>query len=50
MEGGIISMDIITLALAKKYVQETVEGAGALKGKDGKSAYQVAVDNGFSGT
>ena len=43
-------MDIITLALAKKYVQETVEGAGALKGKDGKSAYQVAVDNGFSGT
>ena len=43
-------MDIITLALAKRYVQETLEGAGALKGKDGKSAYQVAVDNGFSGT
>ena len=29
-------MDITTLTLAKKYVQETVEGAGALKGKDGK--------------
>ena len=29
MEGGIISVDITTLAIAKKYVQETVEGAGA---------------------
>jgi len=27
-----------------------LEGQGALKGNDGKSAYQVAVDNGFSGT
>jgi len=43
-------MDIITLALAKKYTQESLEGAGALKGNDGKSAYEVAKDNGFSGT
>lgn len=43
-------MDIITLALAKKYVQASLAGAGALKGQDGKSAYQIAKDNGFSGT
>ena len=43
-------MDIITLALAKKYVQASLAGAGALKGADGKSAYQLARDNGFSGT
>lgn len=43
-------MDIITLALAKRYVQETLEGQGALKGNDGKSAYDIAVENGFSGT
>ena len=34
-------------ALSKKYTAETVEGAGAIKGK---SAYQIAVDNGFIGT
>ena len=43
-------MDIITLALAKKYVQATLSGAGALQGADGKSAYELAVENGFSGT
>ena len=43
-------MDIITLALAKKYVQEALAGAGGIKGDDGKSAYQIALDNGFSGT
>ena len=43
-------MDIITLALAKKYVQVTLAGAGAIKGDDGKSAYQIALDNVFSGT
>jgi len=35
------------LALARKYTKETVAGAGAIKGK---SAYQIAVDNGFVGT
>lgn len=29
-------MDLITLALAKKYVKDTLEGNGALKGNDGK--------------
>jgi hypothetical protein len=43
-------MDIITLALAKRYVQASLAGAGALKGQDGKSAYEVAKSNGFSGT
>ena len=38
------------LALSKKYTKETVMGAGAIKGKDGKSAYQIAVDKGFVGT
>ena len=43
-------MDIITLTLAKKYVQKTIAEAGGIKGDDGKSAYQIALDNGFSGT
>ena len=43
-------MDIITLALAKKYVQASLKGAGALKGNDGESAYQVAKRHGFTGT
>lgn len=40
-------------AAARKYTKETVEGAGAIKGKDGKdgkSAYQIAVENGYTGT
>lgn len=36
-------------ALAKGYVDETLKGEGALKGKDGESAYQIALDNGFVG-
>lgn len=43
-------MDIITLALAKRYVQASLAGAGALKGDEGKSAYEVAKKHGFSGT
>lgn len=35
------------LILAKKYTEETVKGAGAIKGK---SAYEIAVDEGYSGT
>lgn len=35
------------IAVARKYTDETVEGAGAIKGK---SAYQIAVDHGFVGT
>ena len=40
-------MDTLTFLLSKKYVDDTLQGAGALVGK---SAYQVAVDNGFKGT
>lgn len=43
-------MDLITLALAKKYTEAAVAGVGAIKGKDGKSAYQIALDKGFIGT
>ncbi len=35
------------LILAKKYTKETVEGAGAIKGK---SAYEIAVEEGYTGT
>ena len=69
-----MAIDVVTLALAKKYTKESLEGAGALKGEkgdpftyndftseqllalkgengiDGKSAYQLAVNNGFVGT
>ena len=69
-----MAVDVETLALAKKYTRESLEGAGALKGEkgdpftyddftpeqllalkgengiDGKSAYQLAVNNGFVGT
>lgn len=40
-------MDIINYILAKKYVDNALEGAGALKGK---SAYEIAVDQGFQGS
>lgn len=43
-------MDIITYALAKRYIERSLAGAGALKGEPGKSAYEVAVENGFSGS
>lgn len=38
------------LAASKKYTEDSLEGAGALKGDPGKSAYEVAVDEGYSGT
>lgn len=40
-------MDVITYILSKKYVQDTLAGAGALAGK---SAYDLACENGFKGT
>lgn len=43
-------MDIITYALAKKYIQTSLAGAGALKGEDGASAYEIAIRNGYSGS
>ena len=40
-------MDIVSYILAKKYVENSLAGAGALKGK---SAYEIAQDNGFTGS
>lgn len=34
----------------KNYVKASLAGAGALKGQDGKSAYEIAVENGYSGS
>ena len=48
-----------TYAVSAKYTAKTMEGAGAIKGdkgdtgtagKDGRSAYQIAIDNGFIGS
>ena len=41
-------MDIFTISLLKKYVVETVSNIETVVA--GKSAYEIAVDNGFSGT
>ena len=43
-------MDLITYALCKKYIKASLAGAGAIAGKDGKSAYEIAVENGYSGS
>ena len=43
-------MDLVTYALCKKYIKASLAGAGALKGQDGKSAYELAIENGYSGT
>ena len=40
-------MNITSLILAKKYVDDSLAGAGAVKGK---SAYEVAQSNGFTGS
>lgn len=40
-------MDIITYILSKRYIDDSLAGAGAVKGK---SAYEIACDNGFTGT
>ena len=45
-----IIIDLVTLALAKNYTEAAVADAGGIKGEDGKSAYQIAVENGFVGT
>lgn len=42
-------MDLVTLALAKKLVGSGSGGSGT-PGQDGKSAYEIAVENGFEGT
>lgn len=40
-------MDLKLYALLRGYVKETVEGAGAIKGK---SNYEIAVEQGFKGS
>lgn len=40
-------MDIVSLLLSKKYVEDSLAGAGAVQGK---SAYEVAQANGFTGS
>jgi len=45
-----MGLDIKTLAASKKYTKESLNASGSLHGEDGKSAYQIAVDNGFIGT
>lgn len=40
-------MDITSYVLSKKYIEDSLQGAGALKGK---SAYEIACENGFKGT
>lgn len=40
-------MDVVSYILAKKYVDDALAGAGSLVGK---SAYEIAVSNGFKGT
>lgn len=49
-------MNIIDIAIAKGYTEESLTGAGALKGQDGKDgadgkgAYELAVEKGFEGS
>ena len=40
-------MDITSYILSKRYIDNTLAGTGALQGK---SAYDIAVENGFIGT
>lgn len=43
-------MDLVTYTLAKKYVDATLNGMGALQGQPGESAYNIAVKYGYKGT
>ena len=43
-------MDLVTLALAKKFVSSGAGSGTGEPGQDGKSAYEIAVENGFEGT
>lgn len=40
-------MDVVTYILSKRYVDEIIAGAGSLQGK---SAYEIAVEQGFEGS
>lgn len=45
-----MGIDLLTLALAKKYTDEHAGEGTVIPGKDGKSAYEIAVEHGFQGT
>lgn len=40
-------MDLMLFATLKKYVDDTIKGAGVLQGK---SAYEIAIQGGFQGS
>lgn len=40
-------MDVVSYILSKRYIDDSLAGAGALKGK---SAYEIAQENGFKGS
>ena len=40
----------ITLGAIRALIEETLAGAGAIQGQPGKSAYELAAQNGFVGT
>lgn len=40
-------MDVLSYILSKRYIEDSLKGVGALKGK---SAYEIACENGFLGT
>lgn len=40
-------MDVVSYLLSKKYTEDSLKNAGAIKGK---SAYEIACENGFKGT
>ena len=42
-------MDLMTLALLRKYVSDSIANA-EINGTEGKSAYEIAVEKGFLGT
>lgn len=42
-------MDLMTLALLRKYVSDSIANAEIGGGANGKSAYEIAVENGFLG-
>lgn len=41
-------METITYAILKSYIKQVIESGEG--GRNGKSAYEIAVDNGFQGT
>ena len=45
-----MALDVVSYALSMGYTSSSLDGAGSLKGKDGLSAYELAVNNGYTGS